>query len=81
MTTLVVIRHLQIDDHAYSHGAELPPDLLPREVVDFHLDRRQLAEYDIADRRSLYRLLHAFSGAKEQEQLSRAELREYMSEG
>ena len=59
----------QIGTQRFEHGEELPPNLLPREVVDKWLDERWLAELDSAERRSLYRLLHRFSGAAEREQL------------
>ena len=62
MKTLVVLRSLQIGDQLLLHGEELPPDLLPREAIDLHLDRRQLVEFGSIERRSLYRLLHHFSG-------------------
>jgi len=73
MTTLVVIRHLQIGDRVFSHGSELPPDLLPQEAVDLHIDRKELAEFDVCERRSIYRLLHRFSGCSETERLSNEE--------
>ena len=74
MRTLIVIRHLQVGDRVFVHGAELPPDLLPREVIDVHLDHKLLIEYDSSERRSLYRLLHHFSGCSETERLSNEEL-------
>lgn len=73
MKTLVVIHSLQVGDQQFRHGEELPPDLLPREAIDLHLDRKQLAEYDASERRSLYRLLHYFSGCSEVERLSNQE--------
>ena len=73
MTTLVSIRHGQIGSRQFQHGDELPPNLIPREVIDRWLDEKWLAEVDSSDRRSLYRLLHRFSGATEQEQLNRQE--------
>ena len=60
----------QIGTQRFEHGEELPPNLLPREVVDKWLDERWLAELDSAEHRSLYRLLHRFSGAAEREQLN-----------
>ena len=74
MKTLVVLGHLQVGDRQFYHGAELPPDLLPREAVDLHLDNKQLIEYDASERRSLYRLLHRFSGCSVSERLSDSEL-------
>jgi hypothetical protein len=70
--TLVVIRHLQIGDRQFHHGDELPPDLLPQEAVDAHLDRKELD--DSTERRSVYRLLHRFSGCSETERLTTDEL-------
>jgi hypothetical protein len=73
MKTLVVIR--QIGDRQFHHGEELPPDLLPQEAIDLHLDRKELAEYDASERRSLYRILHRFSGCSVgTERLSNEEL-------
>jgi hypothetical protein len=73
MTTLVFIRHGQVGSRHFQHGDELPPNLLPRETVDQWLDEKWLAELDSSDRRSLYRLLHRFSGCNEREQLNRQE--------
>jgi hypothetical protein len=74
MSTLVCIRHCEIDGHRYSHGEEVPPDALPRETVNQWLDRKWLLEYDSSSvRRSLYRLFSAFSGTKEHEDLSKEE--------
>ena len=74
MKTLVVIRHLQIGERQFHHGEELPPDLLPPEAVDWHVDQKQLIEYDSSERRSLHRLLHRFSGCSEIERMSTVEL-------
>jgi hypothetical protein len=74
-TTLVVLSHRQIGERRFLHGDELPPDLLPREAIDLHLDRRELAEYDSADRRSLYRLFAPFSACTEAESLTQDELK------
>jgi hypothetical protein len=71
--TLVVIRHLQIGDRVFHHGDELPPDALPQEAIDLHLDLKQLVELDANERRSIYRLLHRFSGCSEKERLSNEE--------
>ena len=70
--TLVVIRHLEIDGRSFTHGSELQPDLLTRGEVDKLLDEGKLAEYP--ERRSLYRLLSAFSGCSEKEHLTNEEL-------
>jgi len=70
MKTLIVIGHLQVDARQFSHGEELPPDLLARESIDIYLDRKQLVEHDANERRSVYRLLHHFSGCSETERLT-----------
>ena len=72
--TLVVIHSLQIGARQFRHGEELEPNLLPPEEVDSLVDRKQLIEYDSSERRSLYRLLHRFSGCSETERLSNEEL-------
>jgi hypothetical protein len=69
--TLIFVRHGQIGTRHFQHGDELPPNMLPREIIDHWLDERWLAE--AADRRSLYRLFHHFSGCSESEQLSNEE--------
>jgi len=71
MTTIIFIRHAQIGTQRFEFGQECPPNSLPREVIDRWLDSKRLAELE--DRRSLYRLLHRFSGAAEQEQLTQQE--------
>jgi hypothetical protein len=70
--TLVLIGHREINGQQFQHGDELPPDLLPPEVVDWWLDHKWLEEYP--ERRSLYRIFSVFSGAKEQEQLDDGEM-------
>jgi hypothetical protein len=77
MTTLVVIRHAQVGERHFLHGEECPPGLIPREVIDHWLDQSWLKEYDSTERRSLYRLLHRFSGCAEREPLSQDELTSY----
>jgi hypothetical protein len=72
--TLVAIRHLEIEGHVFAHGAEVMPELLSNETVDKLLDDKRIADYP--ERRSLYRMLTTFSGCKEKEQLSDAELTE-----
>ena len=67
MTTLVVI-NAQVGNRYFHHGEELPPNLVPREVIDQWLDQGRLKEYDAAVRQSLYHLFPRFSGVKEQEQ-------------
>jgi hypothetical protein len=68
--TLIAIHHVQIGSRHFDFGSEIPPGLLPTEVVGQWIDQKWLAEMDPTDRRSLYRLLHRFSGCKEQEQLT-----------
>ena len=77
MTTLVFIRHATIDGRQYHHGDELPPDVLTAEQIAQGLDNKALVELDSTERRSLYRLLPRFSGAKERELLTTAELTTY----
>lgn len=76
MKTLVVVRHLQVGERQFKHGDELPPGLLPSEATDLHLDRKELVEYDSADRRSLHRLFAPFFGCNEHEQLTKEEHQE-----
>jgi hypothetical protein len=73
--TLIVIHHRVIDGRSFRHGAELPPGTLTREEVSRLLDQGVLREY--SERRSLYRLLPAFSGATEHEEVSDSELAAY----
>ena len=75
--TLIFIRHHEIDGRVFSHNSELEPDLLSQETVNKLIDAGVLKEYDRRDRRSLYRLFPAFSGAKEKEQLDNDELDEF----
>jgi hypothetical protein len=75
--TLIFIRHATIDGRQYHHGDELPPDVLTAEQIAQGLDNKVLVEYDSAERRSLYRLLPRFSGAKERELLTKEELTAY----
>ena len=77
MITLVFTRHGQVGSRQFHSGEELPPNLLPPEVVDHWLDENWLREYDSAERPSLYRLLHRFSGCKEKEHLTKEELTAY----
>ena len=77
MTTLVILRHLQIGNRRLCPGDELPPHLLPAAAIDLHLDRKELVEYDSADRRSLYRLIHVFSDCSQTEPLTPAERNRY----
>jgi len=77
MTTLVFLGARKINDRLFHHGDEVPPGLLPPETVNQWLDQKWLAEYDFSERRSLYRLFASFSGCKEQEPLTKAELAAY----
>ena len=77
MKTIVALGHRQFGEQQFTHGSEIPPDLLPAEVVDYHVDRKELVEYNSAEHRSLYRLFAKFSGCSERERLSRQELAEY----
>jgi len=74
MKTLIARGHRQFGDQHFRHGEEIPPGLLPQEAIDWHLDRKELIEYDRTERRSLYGLFPAFSGCHEQEQLTENEL-------
>ena len=64
--TLIAIRHLEIDGHVFAHGTEIMPGLLRKETVAKLLDQGRIQE---RPRRSLYRLLHQFSGCTETEPL------------
>jgi hypothetical protein len=77
MKTIAFKGHHEINGHLYHHGEELPPGVLSQEVVNQWIDKGRLIEYDSAERRSLYQLFSTFSGAKEQEQLTRQELTAY----
>lgn len=69
--TLIFIRAHYVDGRlVHCPGDECPPNMFTREVINRALDDGYLAECDSAERRSLYRLLHRFSGCKEQEQLT-----------
>jgi len=77
MKTIVAVGHRQFGDRQFHHGEEIPPGLLPQEVTDWHIDRKELQELDSAERRSLYRLFHAFSDCGETEPLTPEELTAY----
>ena len=76
MKTLVVLGTREVNNRRLAHGDELPPNLLPPEVVDWWLDHKWLVEYESSEHRSLYRIFAPFSGAKEREHLTTDELRE-----
>ena len=64
--TLIFVRHTEINGRAYRHGDELPSDLLSQETIARLIDQGRIKEQP---RRSLYRLLHHFSGCSETEPL------------
>jgi hypothetical protein len=68
-STLIAIRHLEIEGHVFAHGTEIMLGLLAKDAIDRLIDQGSVREYDSKDRRSLYRLLAPFSGAKEREPL------------
>jgi hypothetical protein len=76
MKTLVARGHREFAGQAYHHGSEIPPDVLPKEVVARWLDWHWLIEMDSTERRSLHRLLPQFSGSSESEPLD-GELKEF----
>jgi hypothetical protein len=70
--TLVFIKAHYIDGSlVHRVGDECPPNTFSTEVINQALDERHLVE--CPERRSLFRLLHRFSGSKEQEKLSEQE--------
>jgi hypothetical protein len=72
--TLIFVRAHYIDGKLVNYpGDEVPSGLFTQRTIDRALDEHHLAEVDSADRRSLYRLLHRFSGATEKEQLTNEE--------
>ena len=75
--TLVFIRHHEIDGRIFIHGSELQPELLAQETIDRLIDAGALKEYDSSERRSLFRLLPAFSGCNEREPLTQQECDAY----
>jgi hypothetical protein len=68
MTTLVFIRHGQIGDRQFHHSEELPPGLIPREVIDRWVDQGWLKEYSQDERPSLYQLFPRFSDQPQQKE-------------
>ena len=66
--TLIFIRATNIGGRQFYFGDELPPDVLSAEQIERALDARHLAE---TERRSLYRILHHFSGCVEQDQTTK----------
>jgi hypothetical protein len=68
MTTLVFIHHAQIGGRQFRHSEELPPGLIPREVINHWIDQHWLHEYSQEERPSLYRLFPRFSGINDQPQ-------------
>jgi hypothetical protein len=78
MTTLIVIHSgARVGDRHFGFGEELPPGLVPREVVDRWLDNGWLKEYDAADRLSLYRLFSRFTGATPEQPMTREQIEDF----
>jgi hypothetical protein len=75
MTTFIFVRHSEIGGRVFTHGSELPPGTLTKEVVNQLIDAGHLKEYQ--DRRSLFRIFHRFAGCSERERLSQDELAAY----
>lgn len=73
--TLVFVHHSNFGDRVFRHGEELPPNFFKQDVIDRLLDSGRLHEH--RERRSLYRLLHVFSGCKEREPLTEEEIESY----
>jgi hypothetical protein len=71
--TLIAIHHLETDGHTFAHGTEIMPGLLATKTVAKLLDQGYIKELP---RRSLYRLLHHFSGCSETELVDK-ELQQY----
>jgi hypothetical protein len=70
--TLVFIKAHYIDGSlVHRVGDECPPNTFSTQVINQALDERHLVE--CPERRSLFRLLHRFSGAAEKEQLTNEE--------
>jgi hypothetical protein len=77
MKTFAVVHPREIKGQLYEHADELPPNTVSKDEADKLLDAGWLKEYDASERRSLHRLFHLFSGCKEQEALTKDELRAY----
>jgi hypothetical protein len=69
MKTLIARGYREFAGQAYHHGSEIPPGVLPPEIVANWLDWRWCDELDAAERRSLHRLFFPFSGSTETEPL------------
>jgi hypothetical protein len=76
-TTLVFVRYGQVGKQRFDFGEELPPNLIPREVIDRWLDSKFLIELDSRERVSLYRVFSPLSGCTEREPLTREEIDEF----
>jgi hypothetical protein len=72
--TLIAIHHFEIDGHVFHHGVEIIPGLIDDKTLDKLLDQGRVRE---TERRSLYRLFPAFSGATEKQSLDDDELDEF----
>ena len=76
--TIVFVKARYIDGHLTHYpGEEVPPGLLPSEIVNQALDKGALREYDPAERPSLYRLFHRFTGCEEEHPLTPGQLTAY----
>jgi len=76
--TIVFVRGRYIDGHlTHSPGEECPPGLIPAEEIAVMLDQGELREYDPAQRASLYRIFHQFTGCKEAQPLTAEQLAAY----
>jgi hypothetical protein len=73
--TLVSIRQRELGDRSFHHGTEIEPGLLEDELLDWWLDHGWARE--VPERRSLFRLLHRFSGCAEREPLTQQEVSQY----
>jgi hypothetical protein len=69
--SVICLGHRQLGDRHFDHGAEVPPETLTGELLDYWLDHKWCCESP--DRRSLYRLFSAFSGCAESEELTEQE--------
>lgn len=74
MKTTICIGSHELAGQRFTHGEEIPSSVLDGELRDWWLDHKWAVEYDSTERRSLYRLLHRFSGSSETERLSNQEL-------
>ena len=67
--TLIFLRGHYTDGSLVHHvGDEVPPGLFSRETINRAIDEGFLGECDSSERRSIWRLLHRFSGCKEKQE-------------